>query len=133
MMYKLFTQTQYDDNGTRTNLVNAVYTNDPQHPRTPDVEVVYDMDTNIKWWQCSTDELLCDDREYKNFLLCQEVEETLDGSNSRINFVPDKRNIVFNKQEMVVLLCTDTEWYKIQKSYGSVENYLKTQKTELEF
>jgi len=125
-MYKLFTQAQYDDNGTRTNLVNAVYTNDQQHPRTPDVEVCYDQDTNIKWWQCSTDELLCDDREYKNFLLCQEVEETLDGSNSRINFVPDKRNIVFNKQGEIVLLCNDTEWYRIIKSYGSIENYLKT-------
>lgn len=123
-MYKLFTQVQYDEYGRH--LVNAVYTNDPQHPRTPAVGVVYDMDTNSKWWQCSTDELLCDDREYKNFLLCQEVEETLDGSNSRINFVPDKRNIVFNKQGVVVLLCTDTEWYKIQKSYGSIENYLKT-------
>lgn len=123
-MYKLFTQVQYDEYGRH--LVDAVYTNDPQHPRTPDVEVCYNQDTNVKWWQCSTDELLCDDREYKNFLLCQEVEETLDGSNSRINFVPDKRNIVFNKQGVVVLLCTDTEWYKIQKSYGSVENYLKT-------
>jgi hypothetical protein len=123
-MYKLFTQVQYDEYGRH--LVDAVYTNDPQHPRTPDVEVCYDQDTNVKWWQCSTDELLCDDREYKNFLLCQEVEETLDGSNSRINFVPDKRNIVFNKQGVVVLLCTDTEWYKIQKSYGSIENYLKT-------
>lgn len=128
-MYKLFTQTQYDDNGTRRSLVNAVYTNDPQHPRTPDVEVCYDQDTNILWWQCSTDDLLCDDREYKNFLLCQTVEEVLDGSNSRITFVPDKRNIVFNKQGDIVLLCDDAEWYKIIKVFGSIENYLKTQQT----
>jgi hypothetical protein len=136
-MYKLFTQAQYDDNGTRRHLVNAVYTDDKQHPRLSTCdgkgEPVYDMDTNIKWWQCSTDELLCDDREYKSFLLCQEVEEVLDGSNSRITFVPDKRNIVFNKKGEIVLLCDDAEWCKILKDYGSIENYLKTQQTTLEF
>ena len=125
MMYKLMTQVQYDDNGTHRNLVNAVYTNDPQHPRLSTCEGVYDMDTNIKWWQCSTDELLLDDSEYKSFLLCQTVEEVLDGSNSRINFVPDKRNIVFNRQGGVVLLCNDEEWYKILKAYGSIENYIE--------
>ena len=67
-MYKLFTQAQYDDNGTRRHLVNAVYTNDKQHPRLDTCEGVYDKDTNVKWWQCSTDELLVDDREYKSFL-----------------------------------------------------------------
>ena len=132
-MYKLFTQAQYDDNGTHRHLVNAVYTDDKQHPRLPTCEGAYDQDTNVKWWQCSTDELLCDDREYKNFLLCQEVEEVLDGSNSRITFVPDKRNIVFNKKGDIVLLCNDTEWCRLMKSYGSIENYLKTQQTELEF
>lgn len=132
-MYKLLTQAQYDDNGTHRHLVNAVYTDDKQHPRLPTCEGAYDQDTNVKWWQCSTDELLCDDREYKNFLLCQEVEEVLDGSNSRITFVPDKRNIVFNKKGDIVLLCNDTEWCRLMKSYGSIENYLKTQQTELEF
>lgn len=129
MMYKLFTQVQYDDNGTHKHLVNAVYTNDKQHPRLSTCEGVYDQDTNVKWWQCSTDDLLCDDREYKSFLLCQTVEEVLDGSNSRITFVPDKRNIVFNRQGEIVLLCNDAGWYKIIKVFGNVENYLKTQQT----
>jgi hypothetical protein len=53
------------------------------------------------------------------------VEETLDGSNSRINFVPDKRNIVFNRQGDIVLLCNDTEWCKIMESYGCIENYVE--------
>lgn len=132
-MYKLFTQTQYDDNGTRRHLVNAVYTNDKQHPRLDTCEGVYDQDTNVKWWQCSTDELLIDGREYKSFLLCQTVDESADGNNKRITFTPDRRNIVFNKQGEIVLLCNDAEWCKIQKSYSSVENYLKTQQTELEF
>ena len=132
-MYKLFTQAQYDDNGTRRHLVNAVYTDDKQHPRLDTCEGVYDQDTNVKWWQCSTDELLIDDREYKSFLLCQTIDESVDGNNKRITFTPDKRNIVFNKQGEVVLLCNDAEWCKIQKSYSSVENYLKTQQTELEF
>ena len=128
-MYKLFTQAQYDDNGTRRHLVNAVYTNDKQHPRLDTCEGVYDQDTNVKWWQCSTDELLIDGREYKSFLLCQTIDESVDGNNKRITFTPDKRNIVFNKQGGIVLLCNDAEWYRIMKSYGSIENYLKTQQT----
>jgi len=118
-MYKLFTQAQYDDNGTRRHLVNAVYTDDSTHPRLDTCEGVYDQDTNVKWWQCSTDDLLCDDREYKNFLLCQEVDESVDGNN---RFTPDKRNIVFNKKGEIVLLCNDAEWCRIMKSYGSIEN-----------
>ena len=125
-MYKLFTQAQYDDNGTRRHLVNAVYTNDKQHPRLDTCEGVYDQDTNVKWWQCSTDELLIDDREYKSFLLCQTIDESVDGNNKRIIFTPDKRNIVFSKQDEIVLLCDDAEWCKIIKTYGSIENYLKT-------
>ena len=124
-MYKLFTQAQYDDNGTRRHLVNAVYTDDPKHPRLPNCEGVYDQDTNVKWWQCSTDELLIDDREYKSFLLCQTIDESVDGNNKRITFLPDKRNIVFNKQDEIVLLCDDAEWCKIMKSYGSIENCLE--------
>lgn len=117
-MYKLFTQAQYDDNGTRRQLVNAVYTDDKQHPRLDTCEGVYDQDTNVKWWQCSTDELLCDDREYKSFLLCQAfVGDKL---------LPIKRNIVFNKKGEIVLLCNDTLWYKLISDYGSIENYLKT-------
>jgi len=135
-MYKLFTQAQYDDNGTRRHLVNAVYTDNSKHPRLDTCEGVYDQETPqsgyIKWWQCSTDELLCDDREYKNFLLCQEVDEKVDGSNKRITFTPDKRNIIFNKRGDIVLLCNDAEWCKIQKYYGSIENYLKTQQTTLD-
>lgn len=131
-MYKLFTQAQYDDNGTRRHLVNAVYTDDKQHPRLPTCEGVYDQDTNVKWRQCSTDELLVDDREYKSFLLCQEVDESVYGSNKRTALTPDKRNIVFNKKGEIVLLCDDAEWCKIQKSYGSIENYLKTQQTTLD-
>ena len=126
VMYKLFTQAQYDDNGTRRHLVNAVYTNDKQHPRLDTCEGVYDQDTNVKWWQCSTDELLIDDREYKSFLLCQTIDESVDGNNKRIIFTPDKRNIVFSKQDEIVLLCDDAEWCKIIKTYGSIENYLKT-------
>ena len=125
VMYKLFTQEQYDANGTRRHLMNAVYTDDPTHPRLSTCEGVYDQDTNIKWWQCSTDELLVDDREYKNFLLCQEVEESVDGNNKRITFTPDKRNIVFNNKGEIVLLCDDAEWCKIMKSYGSIENCLE--------
>jgi len=55
----------------------AVYTNNPAHPRLKTCEGVYDMDTNVKWWQCSTDELLLDDREYKYFTLCQDIFEKL--------------------------------------------------------
>jgi hypothetical protein len=128
-MYKLFTQAQYDGNGTRRHLVNAVYTDDKQHPRLDTCEGVYDQETpqsgHVKWWQCSTDELLVDDREYKSFLLCQAVDEGVDGNNKRITFTPDKRNIVFNKQGEIVLLCNDTEWYRIMKSYGSIENCLE--------
>ena len=124
-MYKLFTQAQYDDNGTRRHLVNAVYTDDPTHPRPPHTEPCYDQDTNVKWWQCSTDELLVDDREYKSFMLCQAVDESVDGNNKRITFTPNKRNIVFNKQDEIVLLCNDTEWCKIMKSYGSIESCLE--------
>ena len=119
-MYKLFKQAVWDENGRQ--LVNAVYTDDSTHPRQPHTEPCYDMDTNVKWWQCSTDELLIDDREYKNFLLCQTIDESVDGNN---RFTPDKRNIVFNKQGEIVLLCNDTEWYKIMKSYGSIENCLE--------
>jgi len=32
---------------------------------------------------------------------------------------------VFNKQGEIVLLCNDTEWYRIMKSYGSIENCLE--------
>ena len=128
-MYKLLTQAQYDDNGTRRHLVNAVYTDDPKHPRLPNCEGVYDQETpqsgHVKWWQCSTDDLLVDDRKYKSFLLCQEVEESVDGNNKRITFTPNKRNIVFNKQGEIVLLCNDTEWYRFMKSYGSIENCLE--------
>lgn len=124
-MYRLMTRVEYGEDSRH--FVDAVYTNNPAHPRLDACEGVYDMDTNVKWWQCSTDELLLDDREYKSFLLCQTIEEILDGSNSRISFIPDKRNIVFNKQGEIVLLCNDTEWCKIIKTYGSVENYLKTQ------
>lgn len=119
-MYKLFKQAVWDENGRQ--LVNAVYTDDSTQPRQPHTEPCYDMDTNVKWWQCSTDELLIDDREYKNFLLCQTIDESVDGNN---RFTPNKRNIVFNKQDEIVLLCDDAEWYKIMKSYGSIENCLE--------
>ena len=52
-MYKLFKQAVWDENGRQ--LVNAVYTDDSTHPRQPHTEPCYDMDTNVKWWQCSTD------------------------------------------------------------------------------
>ena len=106
-------------------LVQAVYTDDPKHPRLSTCEGVYDQDTNVKWWQCSTDELLVDDREYKSFLLCQTIDESLDGNNKRITLTPNKRNIVFNKQNEIVLLCDDAEWCRIMKSYGSIENCLE--------
>ena len=126
-MYKLFKQAVWDENGRQ--LVNAVYTDDSTHPRQPHTEPCYDIETpqsgHVKWWQCSTDELLIDDREYKSFLLCQEVEESVDGNNKRITFTPNKRNIVFNKQDEIVLLCDDAEWCKIIKTYGSIENYLE--------
>ena len=120
MMYKLFTQVQYDDNNTHRHLVNAVYTNDKQHPRLATCEGVYDMDNNCKWWQCSTDVLLLDDREYKYFTLCQDMFEK-----------PIKRNIIFNKQGEVVLLWDDETHYSMEFVYGSIENYLKTQQTTL--
>jgi hypothetical protein len=127
-MYKLFKQAIWDEHGRQ--LVNAVYTDDLTHPRSLYTEPCYDQDTPqsgyIKWWQCSTDEVLCDDREYKNFLLCQTIDEIVDGNNKRITLTPDKRNIVFNKRGELVLLCNDTEWFRIMKSYGSIENYLKT-------
>jgi len=69
--------------------------------------------------------LLVDDRKYKSFLLCQTIDESVDGNNKRITFLPDKRNIVFNKQGEIVLLCNDAEWCKIMKSYGSIENCLE--------
>ena len=126
-MYKLFKQAVWDENGRQ--LVNAVYTDDSTHPRQPYTSPCYDIETqqsgHVKWWQCSTDELLVDDREYKSFLLCQEIGESVDGNNKRTTFTPDKRNIVFNKQDEIVLLCDDAEWCKIIKTYGSVENYLK--------
>ena len=122
-MYKLFKQAVWDEHGRQ--LVNAVYTDDPTHPHPPHTEPCYDTDTNVKWWQCSTDELLCDDREYKSFLLCQTIDESVDGNNKRITFAPDNRNIVFNKKGEIVLLCNDTEWCRIIKSYGSIENCLE--------
>ncbi len=122
-MYKLFKQAVWDEHGRQ--LVNAVYTDDSAHPRQPHTEPCYDTDTNVKWWQCSTDELLCDDREYKSFLLCQTIDESVDGNNKRITFAPDNRNIVFNKKGEIVLLCNDTEWCRIIKSYGSSENCLE--------
>lgn len=118
-MYKLMTRADYGDDSRH--LVQAVYTDDPKHPRLSTCEGVYDQDTNVKWWQCSTDDLLLDDREYKCFMLQQDE----DGK-------PEKRNIVFNKQGEVVLLCNDAEWCKITKQYGSIENYLKTQQTTLD-
>lgn len=122
-MYKLFKQAIWDEHGRQ--LVNAVYTDDPTHPRPPHTEPCYDSDTNVKWWQCSTDEFKCDGREYIGFLLHQHL--------NNCEYYPAKRNIVFNKKGEIVLLCNDTEWFRIMKSYGSVENYLKTQQTELEF
>ena len=126
-MYKLFKQAVWDEHGRQ--LVNAVYTDDPTHPRPPHTEPCYDIETpqsgHVKWWQCSTDELLVDDREYKSFLLCQTIDESVDGNNKRITFTPNKRNIVFNKQNEIVLLCDDAEWCRIMKSYGSIENCLE--------
>lgn len=116
MTYKLMTRVDYGEDSRH--FVLAVYTDNPTHPRSPTCEGVYDMDNNCKWWQCSTDVLLLDDREYKCFMLQQDE--------------PEKRNIVFNKQGEVVLLCNDAEWCKITKQYGSIENYLKTQHTTLD-
>lgn len=65
--YKLMTRAEYGEDSRH--LVLAVYTVDHTHPRLHACEGVYDMDTNVKWWQCSTDELLLDDREYK-YLCC---------------------------------------------------------------
>ena len=115
MTYKLMTRVDYGEDSRH--FVDAVYTNNPAHPRLDACEGVYDMDTNVKWWQCSTDELLLDDREYKYFTLCQDIFEK-----------PNKRNIIFNKQGELVLLCNDAEWCKIAKQYGSIENYLKHNK-----
>ena len=114
-MYKLMIRAVYGDDSRH--FVDAVYTNNPAHPRLDACEGVYDMDTNVKWWQCSTDELLLDDREYKYFTLCQDIFEK-----------PNKRNIIFNKQGEVVLLCNDVGWCKIAKQYGGIENYLKHNK-----
>jgi len=97
-MYRLMTRVDYGEDSRHP--VLAVYTNNPAHPRLKTCEGVYDMDTNVKWWQCSTDELLLDDREYKYFTLCQDIFEK-----------PSKRNIIFNKQGELVLLCNDAEWY----------------------
>lgn len=118
-MYRLMTRVEYGEDSRH--FVDAVYTNNPAHPRLDACEGVYDMDTNVKWWQCSTDELLLDDREYKYFTLCQDIFEK-----------PNKRNIIFNKQGELVLLCNDAEWCRITKTYGSIENYLKTQQTTLD-
>ena len=118
MTYKLMTRVDYGEDSRH--FVDAVYTNNPAHPRLDACEGVYDMDTNVKWWQCSTDELLLDDREYKYFMLCQELVDA--------KLAPNKRNIIFNKQGEVVLLCNDAEWCRITKTYGSIENYLKHNK-----
>ena len=118
-MYKLMTRAVYGDDSRH--LVQAVYTDDPKHPRLSTCEGVYDQDTNVKWWQCSTDELLLDDREYKCFMLQQDE----DGK-------PEKRNIVFNKQGEVLLLWDDETHYSMEFVYGSIENYLKTQQTTLD-
>ena len=122
-MYKLFKQAVWDENGRQ--LVNAVYTDDPTHPRPPRTEPCYDQDTNVKWWQCSTDEFKCDGRKYIGFLLHQHLNNG--------EWYPAKRNIVFDKNGTVVLLCDDETCWSIDSVYGSIENYLKTQQTELEF
>lgn len=57
-------------------------------------------------------------------MLCQELVDD--------KLVPDKRNIIFNKQGEVVLLCNDAEWFRIAKQYGSIENYFKTQQMTLD-
>jgi len=122
-VYKLFKQAIWDDNGRQ--LVNAVYTDDPTHPRPPHTEPCYDQDTNVKWWQCSTDELKCDGREYIGFLLHQHL--------NNCEYYPAKRNIIFNKQGNVVLLCDDETYWSLESVYMGIENYLKTQLTTLEF
>ena len=68
---------------------------------------------------------IVDNTGYENYLLCQAIDESVDGNNKRVTFTPDKRNIVFNKQDEIVLLCDDTEWVRIMKSYGSIENCLE--------
>ena len=108
--YKLMTRVDYSEDSRH--LVLTVYTDEPTHPRLSTCEGVYDMDTNVKWWQCSTDELLLDDREYKYFMLCQELVDA--------KLAPNKRNIIFNKQGEVVLLCNDAEWCRITKTYGTI-------------
>jgi hypothetical protein len=122
-MYKLFKQAVWDENGRQ--LVNAVYTDDSTQPRQPHTEPCYDTDTNVKWWQCSTDEFKCDGRKYIGFLLHQHLNNG--------EWYPAKRNIVFDKNGTVVLLCDDETCWSIDSVYGSIENYLKTQQTELEF
>lgn len=92
-MYKLFKQAVWDEQGRQ--LVNAVYTDDPTHPRPPHTEPCYDQDTNIRWWQCSTDEFKCDGRKYIGFLLHQHLHNG--------EWYPVKRNIVFDKDGCVVL------------------------------
>ena len=116
MTYKLMTRVDYGEDSRH--FVDAVYTNNPAHPRLKTCEGVYDMDTNVKWWQCSTDDLILDDREYKYFTLCQDIFEK-----------PSKRNIIFNKQGEVVLLCDDETHYSLEFVYGSIESYLKTRTT----
>lgn len=116
MTYKLMTRVDYGEDSRH--LVLAVYTDEPTHPRLHACEGVYDMDTNVKWWKCSTDDLILDDREYKYFMLCQELVDD--------KLVPDKRNIIFNKQGEVVLLCNDETHYSLEFVYGSIESYLKT-------
>ena len=106
-MYKLFTQAQYDDNGTHRQLVNAVYTDDPKHLHLPTCEGVYDIDTNVKWWQCSTDELLIDDREYKNFLLCQTIDESVDGNNNK-SYSPLINVTLFLTSKVILCYCVMT-------------------------
>ncbi len=119
MTYKLMTRVDYGEDSRH--FVDAVYTNNPAHPRLHACEGVYDMDTNVKWWKCSTDDLILDDREYKYFMLCQELVDD--------KLVPDKRNIIFNKQGEVVLLCNDETHYSLEFVYGSIESYLKTRTT----
>lgn len=117
-MYRLMTRVDYSEDSRY--FVLAVYTDDSTHPRSPNCEGVYDMGNNSKWWQCSTDKLLSDDREYKYFTLCQDMFEK-----------PIKRNIIFNKQGEVVLLCDDETHYSLECVYGSIERYLKIQQTTL--
>jgi hypothetical protein len=112
-MYKIFKQVEYDEDSRW--LVEAVYTDSVNEPRllaqdgcdTP----CYDQDANIRWYRCSIDVLTFDkDDEYKCFELVKHI---------------GCRRIVFDKREEIVLLCTDDEWRKAMKVYGSIEKYIK--------